>query len=88
MDKVDKIKSSAADLIFGYQETKMKAHLKMAGQRLNMLINKKRNAVKIQKREVAQLLAQKKEESARIKVEHVSFIFPLRGVISSLLDNT
>ena len=68
---MDKLKSSAADLIFGYQEIKMKAHLKMASQRLAMLMNKKRNAVKVQQREVAQLLAQKKEESARIKVEHV-----------------
>lgn len=71
---MDKLKSSATDLIFGYQETKMKAHLKMASQRLGMLMNKRRNAVKVQQREVAQLLAQKKEESARIKVEHVRHV--------------
>ena len=42
----------------------------MGIQRIQILVNKKSVAVKHQKREVAQLLATKKEEKARIKVEH------------------
>ena len=42
----------------------------MGIQRIQILVNKKSVAVKHQKREIAELLAAKKEEKARIKVEH------------------
>ena len=56
---------------FGYQEKKLKPYLKMAGQRIQLHINKKSVAVKYMKREVSKLLEDKKEEKARIKVEHM-----------------
>lgn len=59
------------DFIFGFQETKLKPYLKMAVQRLQIAYNKKSTAVKHQKREIAKLLEDSKEEKARIKVEHV-----------------
>jgi vacuolar protein sorting-associated protein IST1 len=43
----------------------------MAITRMNLLKNKKTNSIKLQKREIAQLLAQEKDESARIKVENI-----------------
>ena len=43
----------------------------MASQRLGMSMNKKRNAVKVHKREIAMMLGQGKEESARIRIEHI-----------------
>ena len=59
------------DFLWGYQESKLKPYLKMAVQRLQIANNKKGNAVKFQKRDIAKLLEDGKEEKARIKVEHV-----------------
>lgn len=59
------------DFFAGYQESKLKPNLKMAVQRLQISLNKKSSAVKHQKREIAKLLEEGKEEKARIKVEHV-----------------
>lgn len=59
------------DMLLGYQEKKLKPYLKMAVQRLQIAGNKKGTACKHQKREIAKLLEDGKEEKARIKVEHV-----------------
>lgn len=55
----------------GYSETKIKPYLKMAVQRIQIANNKKTTSVKHQKREVANLLGEQKDEKARIKVEHI-----------------
>lgn len=54
-----------------FDKTKVKTSMKMAITRLNMQKNKRENQLKLQKREIANLLAQNKNESARIKVEAV-----------------
>jgi len=59
------------DFLFPYSETKLKPHLKMAVQRLQIHNNKKTTALKIQKREVAPLLRENKDEKARIRAEHI-----------------
>jgi vacuolar protein sorting-associated protein IST1 len=59
------------DFFYGYQESKLKPYLKMAVQRLQIANNKKHSVVKHQKREIAKILEDGKEEKARIKVEHV-----------------
>jgi vacuolar protein sorting-associated protein IST1 len=59
------------DFLYGFQETKLKSHLKMAVHRIQLQVNKKTAAVKHAKREIATLLAETKDEKARIKVEHV-----------------
>jgi hypothetical protein len=41
----------------------------MATIRISQLKNKKANSIKLQRRQVAELLVQEKDESARIKVE-------------------
>ena len=46
-------------------------YYQMAIQRLQMIKNKKTNSVKVQKIEIAKILADGKEEKARIKVEHI-----------------
>ena len=46
-------------------------YLKMANQRIQITNNRKSANVKNQKREIATLLSEMKEEKARIKVEHV-----------------
>lgn len=43
----------------------------MAISRMSLLKNKKVNSIKLQKRQVAELLQQQKDESARIKVENL-----------------
>lgn len=48
-----------------------KSNLKMAITRIGLLRNKKSNSIKLQKRQVAELLQQEKDESARIKVENI-----------------
>jgi transcription initiation factor IIF auxiliary subunit len=54
-----------------FEASKLKSHLKMAQTRISLLKNKKRNAIKLQQRQIADLLKQSKDESARIKVENV-----------------
>lgn len=54
-----------------FEASKLKSHLKMAQTRISLLKNKKRNAIKLQQRQIADLLRQGKDESARIKVENV-----------------
>eukprot|EP01033_Poteriospumella_lacustris_P009096 gene9096-6540_t len=58
-------------LLNPYGETKVKAYLKMAVQRIQMSNNKRINAVKIQKKKISELLAEHKDEKARIQVEHI-----------------
>jgi hypothetical protein len=59
------------DFMFPYSESKLKPYLKMAVQRIQIHNNKKTTAVKIQKKEVAQLLADGKDEKAKIRAEHI-----------------
>lgn len=59
------------DFLFPYSETKLKPYLKMAVQRIQIHNNKKTTAVKIQKKEVAQLLREGKDDKARIRAEHI-----------------
>jgi hypothetical protein len=54
-----------------FEPSKLKSHLKMAQTRIELLKNKKRNGIKVQQRQIADLLRQGKDESARIKVENV-----------------
>lgn len=61
----------------------------MAVNRIQLYINKKTTAVKHQKREVATLLAEQKDEKARIKVEHIirdDFLIEAYEVIELLCD--
>lgn len=59
--------------IFGFNESKFKAQLKMAIQRIKLVNNKIENECKRLKREIAGLLnkPQKEEEKAKIKCEHL-----------------
>ncbi|KAG2382934.1 hypothetical protein C9374_004901 [Naegleria lovaniensis] len=54
-----------------FDVNKVKSNLKMAITRIGLLRNKKSNSIKLQKRQVAELLQQEKDESARIKVENI-----------------
>lgn len=54
--------------MFGFNVNKLKPNLKMAVHRINIVKNKKANAAVAQRREVANLLADGKEEKARIRV--------------------
>ncbi|ESL10144.1 hypothetical protein TRSC58_02127 [Trypanosoma rangeli SC58] len=54
-----------------FDSVKVKATLRMAGTRVRMQQNKLVNGVKIQRRQIAELLALQKYESARIRVEQV-----------------
>ena len=57
--------------VWGYNASKLKAQLKMAGTRLSMAANKKSALSKQQTREIAKMLqeAPPNEEKARIKAE-------------------
>jgi len=55
----------------GYSEKSIKPYLKMAVQRIQIANNKKLTSVKHQKKEIANLLGDHKDEKARIKVEHI-----------------
>lgn len=54
-----------------FRVSKLKPNLKMAEQRLGILTSKKTNLIKTQKRDIASLLREGKEEKARIRVEHL-----------------
>lgn len=54
-----------------FNANKLKPNLKMSEQRFAIVNSKKANQIKVQKREVAELLKQGKEEKARIRVEHL-----------------
>eukprot|EP01064_Diplonema_japonicum_P027321 TRINITY_DN3931_c2_g1_i2.p1 TRINITY_DN3931_c2_g1~~TRINITY_DN3931_c2_g1_i2.p1 ORF type:complete len:270 (+),score=51.58 TRINITY_DN3931_c2_g1_i2:79-888(+) len=54
-----------------YDKNKMKAALKMAVTRMKMQQGKKTNSIKVQRSEIANLMRDEKNESARIKVEQV-----------------
>eukprot|EP00127_Corallochytrium_limacisporum_P005652 Clim_evm31s210 gene=Clim_evmTU31s210 len=54
-----------------YNKDKLKVNLKLAINRLKMLQGKKNNQNAVLRKEIAALLEKGKEESARIKVEHV-----------------
>ncbi|KAL3660708.1 hypothetical protein V7S43_014111 [Phytophthora oleae] len=57
--------------MFGFNVNKLKPNLKMAVHRIGIVKNKKANAALAQRREVARLLADGKEEKARIRVEGI-----------------
>lgn len=59
------------DFLFPYSEQKIKPNIKMAIQRIGIHKNKRSNAVKTQKREIAGFLSDGKEEKAKIRVEHI-----------------
>eukprot|EP01039_Chlorochromonas_danica_P004417 gene4417-4838_t len=59
------------NFLFPFSEDKVKSYIKMAIQRIQLLNNKKTQAVKLQKREIANLLRDEKEEKAVIRVEHI-----------------
>jgi len=59
------------DAFRGFDPNKLKPNLKMAVQRIQLQINKRTNAVKKDKREISRMLAEEKEEKARIRTEHV-----------------
>ncbi|KAM9987990.1 hypothetical protein ACTFIZ_003362 [Dictyostelium cf. discoideum] len=54
-----------------YDSYKLKVQLKLAVSRIQILKNKKANIVRDEKRNVAELLRKKNEESARIRVETI-----------------
>jgi len=54
-----------------FRVSKLKPNLKMAEQRFGILNSKKTNLIKTQKRDIAALLRDGKEEKARIRVEHL-----------------
>ncbi|KAI8147521.1 regulator of Vps4 activity in the MVB pathway-domain-containing protein [Fennellomyces sp. T-0311] len=54
-----------------FQPNKLKVHLKLSINRLKMLQAKKTSLSQHQRREIATLLDKGKEESARIRVEHI-----------------
>jgi hypothetical protein len=54
-----------------YSATKLKVQLRTANQRMAMHINKRNNTIRADSREVAKLLQQQKDESARLKVEGI-----------------
>jgi vacuolar protein sorting-associated protein IST1 len=79
------------NFLSGFDEAKLKSHLKMACSRINIQLNKKSAAAKHAKREVATLLAEHKDEKARIKVEHVireDFVMEALGLLELLCDLT
>ncbi len=59
------------DFLFPYSESDIKPALKMGVQRIQIMKNKKSAHSKAAKREIATLLGNKKEEMARIRVEHI-----------------
>lgn len=56
--------------MFGFNVNKLKPNLKMAVHRIGIIKNKKAIVVKAQRKEVAALLAEGKEEKARIRVRY------------------
>ena len=79
------------DYFLGFQESKLKSHLKMAVHRIALQVNKKTAAQKHAKREIATLLAEMKDEKARIKVEHVireDFTIEALGLLELLCELT
>ena len=79
------------DFFLGFQESKLKSHLKMAVHRIAIQVNKKSAAQKHAKREIATLLADMKDEKARIKVEHVireDFTIEALGLLELLCELT
>lgn len=54
--------------MFGFNVNKLKPNLKMAVHRIGIIKNKKAIVAKAQRKEVAALLAEGKEEKARIRV--------------------
>eukprot|EP01091_Cochliopodium_minus_P012395 TRINITY_DN3741_c0_g1_i1.p1 TRINITY_DN3741_c0_g1~~TRINITY_DN3741_c0_g1_i1.p1 ORF type:complete len:344 (-),score=96.54 TRINITY_DN3741_c0_g1_i1:611-1642(-) len=52
-----------------FDDNKCKTHLKLSIHRMNLLKNKKQNAIQMGERDIAQLLKSDKTELARIKVE-------------------
>ncbi|RLN53492.1 hypothetical protein BBJ29_008000 [Phytophthora kernoviae] len=57
--------------MFGFNVNKLKPNLKMAVHRIGIVKNKKANAAVAQRKEVARLLGDGKEEKARIRVEGI-----------------
>lgn len=72
-----------------FRVAKLKPHLKMAEQRLGILTSKKTSLIKTQKREIAALLRDGKEEKARIRVEaliRMDFTIEAMDILSLLCE--
>jgi hypothetical protein len=52
-----------------FEPSKLKSYLQMSQIRMTQLKNKKQNMLALQRRQVAELLKEDKDESARIKAE-------------------
>ncbi len=50
------------DILFPFDQNKLKPYLKMAIQRIKIGVNKKTSLTKHQKREISQLLAENRDE--------------------------
>ena len=77
------------NFLFGYDEHKLKSHLKMAVQRIKIHNNKSSTKLKHDKREIAKLLEENKDEKARIKVEHIireDFIIEAYEIVELLCE--
>lgn len=74
---------------FGFSESRCKPYLKMASKRIQIVCEKKTNMIKTQKREIARLLSEGKEEKARIRAEHIireDFTIEAYEIIALLCD--
>lgn len=63
--------SSFSQILIMFNPTRLKVQLKLAINRLKMLQAKKTSLNQQNRREIGQLLEKGKEESARIRVEHI-----------------
>lgn len=54
--------------MFGFHGNKCKPQLKMAVHRIELVKNKKANAAKAERKDIAQFLRDGKEEKARLRV--------------------
>ncbi len=55
----------------GFSANTLKVKLKMAGQRMQMHTNKKNNSIRSEQKNIAVMLRDNKEESARLRAEFV-----------------
>ena len=73
----------------GYDEKKLKPSLKMASQRIKIIVNKAKMKIQRDQREIARLLEDGKEEKARIRVESVireDFTMEAMEIVEMLCD--
>lgn len=85
--KTQDTSSSSSATMFGFNVNKLKPNLKMAVHRIGIVKNKKANAAVTVRREIAALLADGKEEKARIRVRHAAIARALHLLVL-LIDLT